>query len=201
MLIEYLFSNPIFFLQVVAILIISICLHELGHGIAAISQGDNTPIEKGHMTLNPIVHMGVHSIIFLVLVGMAWGAMPVNPDRFKNPKWGSILVAAAGPLTNFALGILAIFWIKLSLQTSLGEIISVQFFSLIALFNFALGMFNLLPIPPLDGFGIASELYPPMKSIARSQVGLAIFMILFISGAGRVFFDLSAKLTGFLISL
>ena len=201
MLIESLFINPIYFFRVVVILIISICLHELGHGIAAISQGDNTPIERGHMSIDPVVHMGVQSIIFLVLFGMAWGAMPVNPNRFKNPKWGNILVSAAGPLTNFALGIFAIFLIRLSSQTFLGDLLSFQFFYLIALFNFALGMFNLLPIPPLDGFHVLSELYSPMKSIPRSQVGLAIFMIFFISGAGSVFFQLSEMLTGFLISL
>ncbi len=59
MLIESLFINPIYFFRVVVILIISICLHELGHGIAAISQGDNTPIERGHMSIDPVVHMGV----------------------------------------------------------------------------------------------------------------------------------------------
>ena len=143
MLIEALFSNPVYFFRVVVILIISICLHELGHGIAAISQGDNTPIERGHMTFYPVVHMGVHSLVFLVLVGMAWGAMPVNPDRFRNPKWGNILVAIAGPLTNFALGIFAIFLIRLASPTFFGDLISWQFFSLVALFNFALGMFNL----------------------------------------------------------
>jgi len=201
MLIQYLFSNPTLFLRIVIVLIFSICLHELGHGIAAIYQGDDTPIKKGHMTLNPVVHMGVPSLIFLVLVGMAWGAMPVNPRNFKDPKWGNVIVSAAGPATNFILAIVAISIIRISGGNLLGDILSFQFFRLIALFNFALGMFNLLPIPPLDGFHVASELFPEMKSIANSQAAMGLLMILFITGAGSVFFTLANTMVNFLIYL
>ena len=199
--IQYLFTDPLFYLRVVIILIISICLHELGHGIAAIYQGDDTPIKRGHMTLDPLVHMGPQSLVFLVIAGIAWGAMPVNPNRFKDGKWGNILVSAAGPLTNFILGILAIALIRVSSKTFLSDIVSENFLYYIAYFNFGLGFFNLCPIPPLDGFHVASEFYPPMKSIERSQIGGALFMILFISGAGTVFFSLARILTEFLIRL
>ncbi|MEM9271669.1 MAG: site-2 protease family protein [Cyanobacteria bacterium P01_F01_bin.143] len=201
MLIQYLFTNPTLFLRIVIVLIFSICLHELGHGIAAIYQGDDTPIRKGHMTLNPVVHMGVPSLIFLVLVGMAWGAMPVNPRNFKDPKWGNVIVSAAGPATNFVLAIVAISIIRLSGGNLLGDIISFQFLRLVALFNFALGMFNLLPIPPLDGFHVASEIFPGMKSIANSQAAMGLLMILFITGAGSVFFSFANMMVNFLISL
>ena len=199
--IEYLFSDPLFYLRVVIIVIFSICLHELGHGIAAIYQGDDTPIKRGHMTLDPLVHMGPQSLLFVTLVGIGWGAMPVNPYRFKDPKWGNILVSAAGPLTNFALGILAVALLRLGSETFLNGIISDQFFRIMAVYNFALGFFNLCPIPPLDGFHVASEFYPPMKSLERTQVGQALFMILFISGIGTVFFSLARVLTEFLITL
>lgn len=65
----------------------SIVIHELAHGFAAISQGDRTPISQGHITLNPVVHMGWPSLIFLVIAGIAWGQMPVNPSKFRYPKW------------------------------------------------------------------------------------------------------------------
>ncbi len=100
MFINQLFRNPVYFLRVVIILIVSICLHELGHGIAAISQGDDTLFKTGHLTLNPLVHMGIHSLIFLAIAGIAWGQMPVNPGKFRSPKWGNILVAAAGWFFN-----------------------------------------------------------------------------------------------------
>ena len=201
MLIQYLFTNPTLFLRIVIVLIFSICLHDLGHGIAAIYQGDDTPIRRGHMTLNPVVHMGVPSLIFLVLVGMAWGAMPVNPRNFKDPKWGNVIVSAAGPATNFILAIVAISIIRISGGNVLGDILSFQFLRLVALFNFALGMFNLLPIPPLDGFHVASEIFPEMKSIANSQAAMGLLMILFITGAGSVFFTFADAMVNFLISL
>ena len=199
MFLNYLFSNPIFYIRVVAVLIISISLHELGHGIAAISQGDDTPIVKGHMTMNPIVHMGVHSIFFLLFAGMAWGQMPVNPRKFRDRKWGNILVSAAGPLTNIALAMFAVLIINLALYFSWQNIISLEFFRIIAIFNFALCLFNLIPIPPLDGFHVAGELFPQMKALGRSQIGLALFMILFISGIGSQLFKLAASIVDSLI--
>ena len=199
MFINQLFNNPIFYLRVVVVLILSISLHELGHGFAAISQGDDTPIAKGHMTINPIIHMGVHSIFFLLFAGMAWGQMPVNPNKFRNHKWGNILVSAAGPLTNIALGMLAILIINLSLYFSWYGIISLEFLRIIAIFNFALCLFNLIPIPPLDGYHVASELFPNLKVLGHSRIGLVLFMILFISGIGNQLFRFAALIVNSLI--
>ncbi|MEM7756672.1 MAG: site-2 protease family protein [Cyanobacteria bacterium P01_A01_bin.40] len=191
MFINTLLSDPLFYVRVVVILILSISLHELGHGLAALSQGDDTPRKEGHMTLDPVVHMGVHSLFFLAFAGIAWGQMPVNPRQFRNPKWGSILVAAAGPLTNILLGMLGMLIINITRYFYWDRVISLEFFYLVAKFNFALCLFNLIPIPPLDGFRIASELFPSIKQLGRSQMGLALFMILFISGAGRQLFILA----------
>lgn len=182
MLILTLLSDPIFFFRIVAILIISICLHELAHGWAAISQGDDTPIRTGHMTLNPVVHMGWESIIFLCLAGIAWGSMPVNPTRFRNPVLGNILVSAAGPLLNLGLAILCIIILTISTDPSNGGIVSGQFFWLAAKINLVLLMFNLLPIPPLDGFHICSELIPSLKPLQYSQFGLFAFVVLYTTG-------------------
>ena len=199
MFIEVLFTNPIYFARVVVILIISISLHELGHGYAAISQGDNTPQIRGHITLNPVIHMGVHSLIFLVLVGIAWGQMPVNPRNFRS-RWSDVIVSAAGPGTNLILAIVGIAVIKISSILSLENIISLTFFYLIAKFNFALCMFNLLPIPPLDGFHIASEFFPELKPLGSSQAGMALFTILFISGIGGMLFTSADWLIKILVS-
>lgn len=80
---------------------------------------------------------------------------------------------------------------SLTLYFNWNRIISLEFFYLIAKFNFALCLFNLIPIPPLDRFHIGSELFPSVKQLGRSQVGLALFMILFISGAGSQLFVLA----------
>ena len=182
MLILRLLTDPIFFFRIVAILIISVCLHELAHGWAAISQGDDTPIRTGHMTLNPVVHMGWESIIYLCLVGIVWGSMPVNPARFRNPVLGNILVSAAGPLLNLGLAILCIIILAISAHHSDAGILSGQFFWLAARINLILFMFNLLPIPPLDGFHICSELIPALKPLQYSQFGLFAFVVIYTTG-------------------
>lgn len=143
--------------------IFSIVLHELAHGWAAIANGDNTPRELGHMTLNPVVHMGWMSLIFFAVAGIAWGMMPTNPSRYRHRQRGRILVAAAGPLTNLSLALISLtaagVW---SWAITTGRIhpethtaINVtQFFFIGGFINLILGAFNLLPVPPLDGSAI-----------------------------------------------
>lgn len=189
MFIELLLTNPIFFVRIIVILLISVSLHELAHGWVAITQGDNTPIKTGHMTMNPVVHLGWSSIIFLVLFGMVWGAMPVNPDKFRAPKWGNILVSAAGPGANLILGFISIGILVVSNYFGLERILSFEFFYLAAELNLVLFLFNLLPIPPLDGFRIFSEFWNQLKPLQSSPFGLVLFMILFMSGISNYLFD------------
>ncbi|MFB2978288.1 hypothetical protein [Microseira sp. BLCC-F43] len=100
MFIQSIRTNTLGFFRIVLILILSVSLHELAHGFAALTQGDDPPKKTGHMTVNPFVHMGWESIIFLCIGGICWGEMPVNPAKFRSAKWGNILVSAAGPLLN-----------------------------------------------------------------------------------------------------
>ncbi|MEH2113579.1 site-2 protease family protein [Nostoc sp.] len=180
MFIQTLITEPIHFFRIVAIVIFSITLHELAHGWAAMSQGDNTPQQTGHLTLNPVVHMGKESLIFICLMGIAWGQMPVNPSKFRSGKLGNILVSAAGPLSNLALGILFIMLLKLFFNPNLSGLLSVEFLYLAARINLTLFLFNLLPIPPLDGFHVFSEIFPQLKPLQYSQFGLFAMMLLFI---------------------
>ena len=87
---------------------VSICLHELGHGVAALWEEDDTPVRTGHMTFDPMVHMGGTSLIVFALFGIAWGQMPVNPLRFRHRRMGEVIVAAAGPLVNLLLAAVAL---------------------------------------------------------------------------------------------
>lgn len=182
MLISELATNPVLFFRIIVIVIASVCLHELAHGWAAITQGDDTPIKRGHMTFNPVVHMGWYSIIFLCIGGICWGAMPVNPSKFRSPKWGNIVVSAAGPLLNLALGILFLILLKLPSNLPFGEMLSAQFLLLGARINLILFLFNLLPIPPLDGFHVCSEFFPSLKPLENSPYGLLALMIIFSGG-------------------
>ncbi len=178
MFFQQLFQHPIYFFRVVVIIIVSIVIHELAHGVAALSQGDDTPQTSGHMTANPIVHMGPESIMFLCIAGIAWGAMPVNPEKFRHPKWSNILVSAAGPLSNLLLGTLCVAAWVATRQSSLP--ISQEFLLMAAQLNMMLFLFNLLPIPPLDGFHVYSELVPRLKQFQNSPIALFLMMVMFL---------------------
>jgi Zn-dependent protease len=179
MFLNTLVENPVLFFRIVVIVILSVTLHELAHGVAALSQGDDTPQKAGHMTLNPVVHMGWPSMIFLCIAGIAWGQMPINPARFRSPKLSNILVSAAGPLLNLSLGILFIGLINLAFASNLNEIVSIDFLYIAAQINLVLFLFNLIPVPPLDGFHIFSEIFPSFKPLENSYYGLIALMILF----------------------
>jgi Zn-dependent protease len=180
MFIYTLTKDPILFVRVVAIVIVSICLHELAHGFAAISQGDDTPRIKGHLTLNPVVHMGWQSIIYLCLFGISWGQMPVNPLKFRHPKFSNILVSAAGPLSNLAISLFFLTIWKIILENNISTFLSEEFLYLGASINIHLMLFNLLPIPPLDGFHIYSEFFPDLKRLERTQFGLFALVLIFV---------------------
>ncbi|WP_427159347.1 site-2 protease family protein [Aliinostoc sp. HNIBRCY26] len=186
MFIQTLITDPVLFFRIVVIVIFSITLHELAHGWAAISQGDNTPQQKGHLTLNPVVHMGVESLIFLCFTGIAWGQMPVNPAKFRFPKLSNIIVSAAGPLSNLALGIFFIILIKLFANPDSPGIFSFEFLYLACRINLTLFLFNLLPVPPLDGFHVFSEIFPQLKPLQNTNFGIFAMMLLFtVPGVGR----------------
>jgi Zn-dependent protease len=163
--IQALESQPLFFICATVTVVVSICLHELAHGWAALWQGDETPRISGHMTWNPIVHMGWFSIILFLVAGIAFGLMPVNPSKFRS-KYGEALVAGAGPAMNLLLALLACLglglWIRfVGIGTedglSSGAANWQYMLQIVAVFNVALLILNLIPIPPLDGSRILAN--------------------------------------------
>ncbi len=175
----------------------SIVLHELGHGFAAIWEGDTTPQDSGHMTINPIVHMGWFSVIALLIMGIAWGLMPVSPSRFRHGRRGWALVAAAGPLVNLLLSGVCIVACALAIRYGpqqeplTGNL--WRFLATGAWINIYLMMFNLIPVPPLDGSVILASFSRRADEFfskpAVAQFGLlAVFLLVF-----------STNITGWLI--
>lgn len=151
----------------------SITLHELGHGWAALWEGDSTPRELERMTANPIVHMGGMSLLLFAILGIAWGVMPVRPDRFRHGNAGRVIVAAAGPAMN--LGLFLIFATGLGLLSRSGAEGPIAenfaiFLWLGGMLNVALLVLNLLPLPPLDGWWIVEGLLRHIES--RSHRGV-----------------------------
>ncbi|KAA0216928.1 MAG: site-2 protease family protein [Leptolyngbya sp. PLA3] len=177
--------------------IFSIVLHELSHGWVALALGDDTPRVTGHMTWNPLVHMGGFSLILLALIGIAWGAMPVNPSRFRG-RFGDAKVSAAGPAMNLLLAMLSavscVVWVIVADRMNVQEPLwgnLARFFWIGAFLNVVLAMFNLIPAPPLDGCRILASFVPAYGRIFESPngqwFGLGIFLLVFWLAADLLF--------------
>ncbi|MFN4244670.1 MAG: site-2 protease family protein [Brevinematia bacterium] len=153
----------------IIILIISIVLHEYAHGKVSYIFGDSTAKDEGRLTLNPIKHIDpVGSIILpLLLIVMNTGfvigwakPVPINPDRYTNKKLGWILTSIAGPFINYFLSFIALLTILLFNNFyDVNPIFKIILWYLFAI-NFVLGSFNILPLPPLDGFWVLLNLLP-----------------------------------------
>lgn len=176
-------DKQLFFGCVVVTVVVSIVLHELAHGWAAIWQGDDTPRHAGHMTPDPMVHMGGFSLLMLVLVGMAFGAMPVNPNNFRS-RYGDAIVSAAGPAMNFLLAFVALtvlaLWIRVAGSAEDEIMKNAQLFlQIFGSTNIALGIFNLLPVPPLDGSTILGNFVPAYRRWLES-LGNPMWMLFIV---------------------
>lgn len=139
-------------------ILIAITFHELAHGYSAYLLGDSTAKNQGRLSLNPLRHIDIVGFIFLLTVGFGWAKpVPINSYNFKNRKLGTIIVSIAGPATNFMLAIIGI--IIFSLTANSSELILRIVYTMI-FYNVILGVFNLIPLPPLDGSKIIASLLP-----------------------------------------
>ena len=185
---DYLRDDPTYYFTIVIVVIVSIVLHELGHGVAAIRQGDDTPIVTGHMTWNPYVHMGGLGLGLLFFVGIAFGLMPVNPRKFRD-KYGDAYVAAAGPAVNLVLSILALTVMGLLWRNGIEwKIGSVEPLWIMGLMNMVLFLLNMIPVPPLDGSVVLGNFVPAYREWTRANPGASsiAFILIFVL-AGKLF--------------
>ncbi len=173
-----------------AIFILSAVVHEVSHGLAAEKFGDSTARDEGRITLNPIPHIDPFGSIllpgFLLLIGspIVLGAakpVPVNFNNLRPRKLGMALVSLAGPLSNFILAGLLILPVKFQLVT--GDIAEIWLSAV--LINIILGVFNLIPIPPLDGSKIIASLLPQNAMywiLSMEQYGFFLIIIFLMLG-------------------
>ncbi|NLV76608.1 MAG: site-2 protease family protein [Tissierellia bacterium] len=139
-------------------LLIAIIIHEYSHGLMAYLLGDNTAKESGRLTLNPLKHLDPIGFIFLLLFRFGWAKpVPINPNNFKKRKRDTLLVSLAGPFSNFLLAVIVGFIISTGIITNN---IVLNILVIMLWYNIMLGIFNLLPFPPLDGSKILASLLP-----------------------------------------
>ncbi|MFM7088672.1 MAG: site-2 protease family protein [Candidatus Paceibacterota bacterium] len=176
--------DTIFYL---AILIMSVVIHEVSHGFMAEYFGDKTARMAGRLTLNPIAHLDLFGSIILPAVlyfttGFAFGwarPVPYNPENLRNEKWGTIAVAAAGVLANLLIAVFFGLLLRFIIPSVPDEKL-IGFISSIVIINLALAFFNLVPIPPLDGSKILFNLLPRHFARAISFIEQYSFVILII---------------------
>jgi len=157
-------------LLLLPVVLVALVFHELAHAIVSYKLGDPTPKNEGRLTLNPLKHLDPVGAICLLLFHFGW-AKPVciNPKYYKNPRMGIILVSLAGPITNFCLAFLSIFIFGLINKFATTDSTAVYYATLYslnsAILNVGLGLFNLIPIPPLDGSKVLIEGVPAIKKL------------------------------------
>lgn len=174
----------------IIILIISVVIHEVSHGYAAYLMGDSTAKNAGRLTLNPLAHLDfVGSVIVPLFLALTPGNLmfgwakpvPYNPYNLKNQKYGSALVAMAGPLSNLLVALVFGLIIRFGV-TSFG-LVDINFIGIIGMIvkiNLVLAIFNLIPIPPLDGSKILFTFLPyHLKGVRQTIERYSLFILLF----------------------
>jgi Zn-dependent protease len=180
-------AYPIEWIPYVAItLVFAFTFHEFAHAFVAYKFGDHTAQKQGRLTLNPLQHLDPIGTILIFIAGFGWARpVPVNRFFFKKPRLAGVLVSVAGPLSNFVLASIG-FILAYGLR-SFGFNLADGFYQFLEIFiqlNIVLFVFNLIPLPPLDGYRIVEDLAPNhirAKMTQYEQYGILIFLILVIT--------------------
>jgi Zn-dependent protease len=202
--------DPTLFAGAIVILLFSIIVHEVMHGLIALKFGDHTAKDAGRLTLNPLPHIDPIGSILVPLslfilsspIMFGWAKpVPVNPFNFTNMKKGELYVAGAGVAANFTLAIIAVFLFHIF------NLFNIYMLSALAIFtikiNLILAFFNLIPVPPLDGSKILASFLPVKMAISYQKLekyGLFILILILISPIDFLGVGISV-LTGFFMSI
>lgn len=172
----------------IAAVLLCLVVHEVCHGLAAYWLGDPTAKQSHRLSLNPIRHLDVFGLLMMVVVGFGWAKpVPVDPRYFKHPKQGMAITALAGPISNFVLAYLSalvysgLYAVMVVKGESTGLALALEFFSVLILLNIGLGIFNLIPFPPLDGSKVLAMFLPDrlyLQWMRLERYGMIILMAL-----------------------
>lgn len=192
------FNEPLeFYILMIPVLLISLTFHEFSHGYIAYRLGDNTAKDAGRLTLNPLKHLDPIGTLMMFVARIGWAKpVPVNPSFFKDRKKGMMLTSIAGPLSNLLMAFVVAFPLQIVIVTGFESIYAetgaaywlFKFLALLFYVNINLAVFNLFPIPPLDGSKILSAVLPTevyFRFMRYEQyIGLAFLVIVMFFGSG-----------------
>ncbi len=193
--------NLNFIIIAAPVILFALTIHEYCHALVAYRLGDDTASLQGRLTLNPLMHLDPIGTIMMFIAGFGWAKpVPVNPLNFKDPKKGMLLVAIAGPISNLITAIIAGLFLKIilsdpsfSLETNSGAFNTLVLILILnVIFGIVLAVFNMIPIPPLDGSRVLYAYLPDKyadKYALLEQYGMffLIFIFLFAGSYFRAF--------------
>ncbi|MGH2554238.1 MAG: site-2 protease family protein [Actinomycetota bacterium] len=202
-------SDPLAFVLLAVSIIFAIALHEFAHAWAADSQGDRLPRAMGRLSLNPARHLDPLGTIFIVLVGFGWGKpVEFRPTALRSKRFGGAIVALAGPAMNLVLAFVGAIGARLSgvnLVSGIPDGLAGQvgtFFLTFSSINVILAVFNLIPLPPLDGSRLLTIFLPPSKQkiiYFLDRYGFIILLGLVFFGGFSVLQPLLIDIQGFVL--
>ena len=208
LLIQILLSIPV--------ILLAFSVHESAHGISANMLGDPTARNLGRITLNPAKHLDLYGTLAMLFFGFGWAKpVPINTRNMKNGKWGFVLSALAGPFSNLLLAFIfallfqivfvALTYIVLSIEVSAAVIDSIRLFFIIGIrLNASLAVFNMLPVPPLDGSRLLTALLPRKWAMFlfkyEQMIMIGLFVVLYMGAFSGILSTAINAVTDFIIS-
>lgn len=194
------------YIVIYSALLVSLILHENAHGVAALYMGDTTAKDSGRLSLNPLKHLSPLGTLSLLIFHFGWAKpVPINPYNFRKKKLGNFLVSISGIITNFLLAFISLVIFNFVISRVDANPYLILFVKSMVQYNVLLGVFNLIPLPPLDGSKIVMTFLPDkvnykLLSVER-YTNMILIALIFTGAISKVVFSMSDFVLKFMYGL